>query len=40
MTVIHLIALVFMILYIAECHSSRMYKKMLKDLIERQNNDN
>ena len=31
-------ALVFMILYIAECHTSRMYKKMLKDLIEEQEN--
>ena len=39
MTVIHLIALVFMILYIAECHTSRMYKKMLKDLIEEQTNE-
>ena len=40
MTVIHLIALVFMILYIAECRTNRMYKKMLKDLIEEQTNDN
>ena len=39
MTVIHLIALVFIILYSAECHTSRKYKKMLKDLIEEQKNE-
>ena len=40
MTVLHLIAIVFMILYFLECRTSRMYKRILDDLLKEQTNDN
>lgn len=39
MTVLQLIAIVFMILYFLECRTSRMYKRILDDLLKEQTNE-
>lgn len=39
MTVLHLIAIVFMILYFLECRTNRMYRRILDDLLKEQTND-
>lgn len=39
MTVLHLVAITFALLYFAECHTSRMYKRIIDDLLKEQTNE-
>lgn len=39
MTVLHLIVITFAVLYLLECRTSRMYKRILDDLLKEQTNE-
>jgi hypothetical protein len=39
MTALHLIAITFAVLYFLECHTSRMYRKILDELLKEKTNE-
>ena len=40
MTALHLISITFAILYFLECHTSRMYKRMLDEILRGTKDEN